>query len=253
MHKEGKLVLVGAGPGDPELLTLKGLQAIQTADVILYDALVNTTLLAHNNNAKKVFVGKRKGHHSYNQTEINTLAVGFAKEGHKVVRLKGGDVGIFARSAEEVEYAQLMGVETEMIPGISSYSGIAATHQIPLTRRCAYESLWITTGHTCDGSISEDIALAAQSTATVVVFMGMSHLKEIINTFKTHKPDHYPVAIIQNGTLPNERHIVSDLKNVVQDVADAELGSPALIILGNAVKDGVCKLMKHLKEKEEVL
>jgi uroporphyrin-III C-methyltransferase len=83
--------------------------------------------------------------------------------------------------------------------------------------------------------------------------MGMSHLKEIINTFKTHKPDHYPVAIIQNGTLPNERHIVSDLKNVVQDVADAELGSPALIILGNAVKDGVCKLIKHLKEKEEVL
>ena len=253
MHKKGSLVLVGAGPGDPDLLTLKGLQALQTADVILYDALVNSALLDNSDRAKKIFVGKRKGHHSYNQTEINSLAVGFAKEGNKVVRLKGGDVGIFARSAEEVEYAQLMGVKTEMIPGISSYSGIAATHQIPLTRRCAYESLWITTGHTCDGSVSEDIALAAQSSATVIIFMGMTHLEEIIHAFKMHKPVHHPVAIVQNGTMSNERHIVSDLNHVVQDVADAGLGSPALIIVGNAVKDGVCKLMDQIKKKEVIL
>lgn len=253
MDKKGKLILVGAGPGDPDLLTLKGLQAIQTADVILYDALVNTQLLMHNDSAKKVFVGKRKGHHSYSQTEINALAIGFAKEGNIVVRLKGGDVGIFARSAEEVEYAQLMNVETEMIPGISAYSGIAAAQQIPLTRRCAYESLWITTGHTCDGSISQDIALSAQSSATVVIFMGMSHLNEIIDMFRAYKPDDFPVAIVQNGTLTNEQHLVSDLKHVVQDVANAGLGSPALIIIGNAVKDGVCKLINQLKEKEEAL
>jgi len=253
MRKKGSLVLVGAGPGDPDLLTLKGLHAIQTADIILYDALVNSALLDHSDRAKKIFVGKRKGHHSYNQTEINTLAVGFAKEGNKVVRLKGGDVGIFARSAEEIEYAQLMGIETEMIPGISSYSGISAAHQIPLTRRCAYESLWITTGHTCDGRVSEDIALAAQSSATVVIFMGMTHLEEIIHAFKIHKPAHYPVAIVQNGTMSNERHIVSDLNHVVQDIADAGLGSPALIIVGNAVKDGVCKLMDQIKKKEVML
>lgn len=253
MRKKGSLVLVGAGPGDPDLLTLKGLKSIQNADVILYDALVNTTLLNHNESAKKVFVGKRKGHHSFSQNEINNLAVGFAKDGNKVVRLKGGDVSIFARSAEELEYAQLMGIDTEMIPGISSYSGIAAAHQIPLTRRCAYESLWITTGHTCDGSVSDDIVLAAQSSATVVIFMGMTHLEEIIHTFKTHKPDHHPVAVVQHGTLPNERHLVSDLKHVVQDVADANLGSPALIILGDAVKDGVCKLVQRIEENEHAL
>lgn len=253
MLNKGRIILVGAGPGDPDLLTLKGLKAIQTADVILYDALVNKKLLEYNLLADKVFVGKRKGHHSFSQSEINTLAVRFAHEGNKVVRLKGGDVGIFARSAEELEYAQMMGVDTEMIPGISSYSGIAAAHQIPLTKRCAYESLWITTGHTCDGNVSQDINLAAQSSATVVVFMGMSHLDEIIKTFQTHKPDDYPVAIVQHGTLPNERHIVSNLKNVVADVKEAGLGSPALIIVGNAVKEGVCKLMNELKQKEQVL
>ena len=243
MPDKGMLSLVGAGPGDPDLITVKGLQVIKDADLILYDALVNKQLLDSNPAAEKHDVGKRKGQHTYSQTEINKLIVYNVQKGKHVVRLKGGDVSVFARAAEEIEYASFFGIQTQVVPGISSYSGIAAQHQIPLTRRCEHESIWVTTGHTCKGQISEDIKHAAKSSATIVILMGMTKIKDIQTELLKYKSEDYPVAIVQNGTLPNEKHHVTNLGNLVQDVLKHNLQSPALIIVGYAVVDNVCKLV----------
>ena len=243
-----EIVLVGAGPGDPELLTIKGLNAIQKAEVILYDALINPRLLDHNPIAEKVFVGKRLGFAKMNQDEINSLLISYALKGKKVVRLKGGDPMIFGRAAEELQYASLFNIPTQVIPGISSYTGIAAQHQIPLTKRGENESIWITTGHTQDGEISKDIPLAAQTNATVIVLMGMHFLNKIIRTFAQHKPKNYPVAIIQNGTTANEKVIVGTLENIVALKEEHQITNPANIIFGNSVIDHVIQY-KNLKSK----
>lgn len=243
MPGKGMLSLVGAGPGDPDLITVKGLRVIKDADLILYDALVNKQLLDSNPAAEKHDVGKRKGQHTYSQTEINKLIVYNVEKGKHVVRLKGGDVSVFARAAEEIEYASFFGIQTQVVPGISSYSGIAAQHQIPLTRRCEHESIWVTTGHTCKGQISEDIKHAAKSSATIVILMGMTKIKDIQTELLKYKSEDYPVAIVQNGTLPNEKHHITNLGNLVQDVLKHNLQSPALIIVGYAVVDNVCKLV----------
>jgi uroporphyrin-III C-methyltransferase len=246
---KGKITLVGAGPGDPELLTIKGLNAIKGADVILYDALINPVLLKHNNHAEKVFVGKRYGFARKNQEEINQLLIEFAIKGKTVVRLKGGDPLIFGRAAEELSIAQLFDIPTQVIPGISSYVGIAAQHQIPITKRATYESVWITTGHTNDGKISSDIAIAAQSKATVIVLMGMRFLNDIITEFLRYKPANYPVAIIQNGTTAAEKVVVGTLENIINQVKEQQIGNPANIIFGHAVTDNIVAF-KHLKSAE---
>jgi uroporphyrin-III C-methyltransferase len=239
MHNKtkGTLTIVGAGPGDPELITLKAIRAIEQADVILYDALVNPVLLKHNTLGKQYFVGKRKGEHSFKQLEINTMLVDFVLEGKNVVRLKGGDVSIFARAAEEIAHAERFGIIATLIPGISSFVGIAAAHRIPLTRRCQYESIWVTTGYTCDGKPSEDIANAAQSSATVVILMGITHLDEIVSIFSTHKPADYPIGIVQNGTLPNEKWVTGTLSTIVSRVNEEGVSNPATIFVGPAVND----------------
>jgi len=244
----GTIQLIGAGPGDPDLLTIKGLKAIQNADVILYDALINPKLLDHNPIAQKVFVGKRRGFAQKTQDEINALLVSYALDGKKVVRLKGGDPMIFGRAAEELSYASLFNIKTQVIPGISSYTGIAAQHQIPLTRRGANESIWITTGHTQDGQISKDIPLAAQTNATVIVLMGMKNLVKIRNEFLKHKPTNYPVAIIQNGTTKNEKVIVGTLENILHQQREHKIDNPANIIFGAGVTDTVTQY-KNLKSK----
>lgn len=243
---KGSICLVGAGPGDPELITLKGLKAIQNAEVILYDALINPLLLDHNPVAKKIFVGKRKGFAQKTQEEINQLLVHFAAQNKKVVRLKGGDPLLFGRACEELSYAALFDVETSIIPGISSFTGIAAQHQIPLTKRSISESLWVTTGHTRDGQISSDIPLAAQSSATIVVLMGMRFLKEIIRAFREHKPKTYPVAIIQNGTTKAEKVVLGTLETIEEEVQKHSISNPANIIFGAAVLDQITQY-KNLK------
>lgn len=239
MHNKtnGSLTIVGAGPGDPELITIKGVEAIKQADIILYDALVNEKLLDHNHAGQHYFVGKRKGEHSFKQSEINSMLVGFVQQGKRVVRLKGGDVSVFARAAEEIAYAELHGISPKLIPGISSFTGIAASHRIPLTKRCLYESIWVSTGYTCDGRPSADIAHAAKSSATVVILMGMTHLKEIVEVFREHKPECYPIGIVQNGTLPNEKWITGTLGTIVDLVEEEKIGNPATIFIGPAVSD----------------
>lgn len=243
MHKKikGELTIVGAGPGDPELITLKGINAVEQADVILYDALVNKEILIYNTKGKHFFVGKRKGAHSFKQHEINQMLVNFILEGKDVVRLKGGDVSVFARAAEEIDYALKHNIEATLIPGISSFTGIAAAHRIPLTRRCQYESIWVTTGYTCDGRPSPDIEFAAQSTATIAILMGMTHLEEIMRLFSTHKPKNYPVAVVQNGTLPTERWVLGTIENIAKKVSDAGINNPATIFVGPAVTDSTTR------------
>ena len=247
MRKEikGELTIVGAGPGDPELITLKGINAIRQADIILYDALVNKKLLKHNTKGKHFFVGKRKGAHSIKQHEINKMLVNFILEGKDVVRLKGGDVSVFARTAEEIDYAEQHNIEARLIPGISSFTGIAAAHRIPLTRRCQYESIWVTTGYTCDGRLSPDIEFAAQSSATIAILMGMTHLEEIIRLFGTYKPKNYAVAVVQNGTLPSERWVVGTIESIVKKVNEAGISNPATIFVGPAVTDSTSRWQLH--------
>lgn len=233
-NQKAKISLVGAGPGDPELLTLKGLRAIQSADVILYDSLANPVLLDHNPHAKKVFVGKRRGWQRFSQDQINSLLLDFARFNYHIVRLKGGDPMVFGRAMEEIEAAKEQGIEVEVIPGISSYSGMAAYHQLPLTQRGVSRSFWVMTGTNKDGNLSADIGIAASSSATVIVLMGMSKLAEIVYEFAQHKPHDYPVSIVQNATRPDARILTGQLDNIVALNAIAELGSPGLLVFGAA-------------------
>ncbi len=237
-HK-GKITLVGAGPGDPDLITLKAIKKLNKADVVFYDALVNPVILDHAYQAKQVFVGKRKGLHRFSQDRINEMIIGAAQEGQKVVRLKGGDAMVFGRAMEELTAARSLGLETEVVAGISAYCGIMAQQQIPLTKRCTYESFWVTTGYTCDGKISEDIHLAAKSSATVVVYMGMTHIIDIINAFRQHKPADYPVGIYQDGTLDTARHVIGNLDNIVELKQQHRIKNPAIIVFGAAVLEGL--------------
>ena len=234
--KTPKLTVVGAGPGDPDLITLKAIKALKSADVILYDALINVDLLNYaSKKSEKIFVGKRKGCYRYQQEQINELIVSRAKSDGHVVRLKGGDPFIFGRGAEELDYAQLYGVKTDMVPGISSFMAVPAYQGIPLTKRNASESFWVITGTTKSHKLSTDVALAAKSTATVVILMGMGKLDEIVAVFQSENKGNTPVAIIQNGTTKNEKVGFGTVQTICKIVKEKELSSPAIIVLGEVV------------------
>lgn len=237
--KKPKLILVGAGPGDAELITLKGIKALQSADVVLYDALINRDILEHAAGARKIFVGKRKGYHSCSQDEINKLIVDHAFESGTVVRLKGGDPFIFGRGTEEIDYAGSFGVETEIVPGITSSVAVPAYQGISLTKRHVSESFWVVTGTTSAGKLSADIRLAARSTATVVILMGMSKLNEITQLFREAGKGEVPVAVIQNGTTANEHFGCGTVNTIDEVVRDKKLGSPAIIVIGEVVRESV--------------
>ncbi len=234
--KHPKLTLVGAGPGDPDLLTLKGLKALQAADVVLYDALANEELLqyvpAH---APRIYVGKRAGSHKMTQEDINRLIVACASYYGHVVRLKGGDPYVFGRGHEEQVFAEKAGIPSEVVPGISSAYAVPALQNIPLTKRGVSESFWVITGTTRSGKMSEDVKLAAQSTATIVILMGMGQLQEIKQVFESCGKQDTPVAIIQNGSLPEEKIGMGLVKNMVEMAEKNKLASPAIIIIGEVV------------------
>ena len=231
-----KLTVVGAGPGDVELFTLKGVKALQSADVVLYDALVNPSLLEYAQNAELIFVGKRKGCYAYQQDQINDLIISRARSHGHVVRLKGGDPFIFGRGAEEMEIAAAAGIEVAMVPGISSSLAVPAYQNIPLTKRGSSESFWVITGTTKDHKLSEDVQLAAQSAATVVILMGMSKLGEITNLFRKSGKNETPVAIIQNGTTAEERIGVGTIDTIESVVQELKLTNPSIIVIGEVVR-----------------
>jgi uroporphyrin-III C-methyltransferase len=231
-----QLTLVGAGPGDPELITLKGIKALQAADVVLYDALANENLLEYvKPGTPLVFVGKRRGSCAFSQKEINQLIIENAyKYGH-VVRLKGGDPFIFGRGHEELEFAKAFDIPVAIVPGISSAIAVPEMQQIPLTTRGISESFWVTTGTTKDGSISKDIALAAKSTATVVVLMAMSKLEEIMQIFDSEGRSQTPVAIIQHGTTANEKFVLGTVDTIAAITRKEGIDNPAIIVIGEVV------------------
>lgn len=236
MINQAKITLVGAGPGDPDLLTLKGLKAIQSADVVCYDALCNEALLVHApNHARKIYVGKRANQHKMKQSEINLLLVQYALTHGHVVRLKGGDPFVFGRGHEEMSYAESFNIPVEVIPGISSAIAVPELQGIPVTHRGISQSFWVITGTTSTGELSKDIALAAQSTATVVILMGMNKLPEIVQTFQLHGKMETPAMVIQNGSLPNEKVAVGTVETIQSEVVVHQLGSPAIIVIGNVV------------------
>ena len=238
--KTPKLTVVGAGPGDPELITIKAIKALNSADVILYDALVNVSLLEYaSTDAELIFVGKRKGCYTYQQEQINDLIVSRAKSHGHVVRLKGGDPFIFGRGAEEIDFVRDFGVETEMVPGISSCMAVPAYQGIPLTKRGVSESFWVITGTTKSHRISKDVALASKSSATVVILMGMSKLDEIVSIFSSEGKGEIPVAIIQNGTTQFEKCGIGTINTIQDIVMNKELSSPAIIVIGEIVNQRV--------------
>lgn len=234
MHR-GKLTVVGAGPGDVDLITLKGVKTLQNADVVLYDALVSNELLEYAPKAEKIFVGKRKGCYSYQQAQINDLIVERATLGLHVVRLKGGDPFVFGRGAEEMEHAAAFGVEVDVVPGISSSLSVPASQNIPVTKRGAAESFWVITGTTKEHKLSNDVALAAKSNATVVILMGMSKLGEIMQLFKKEGKEDTPVAIIQNGTTEHEKIGFGTVASIENKAREQQLSNPAIIIIGEVV------------------
>lgn len=233
-----KVALVGAGPGDPELITVKGLRAIQQADVILYDALVSPELLNHAAPAcKKIYVGKRKGKKEFPQEEINQLIVFYAIRFGFVVRLKGGDPNVFGRGHEEMEYVRRRGIPVELISGLSSALAAPAVAGIPLTKRGINESFWVITGTLSSGEMSNDIVLAAQSTATVIILMGMSHLQEIALLFQQLRSPCEPIALIQEATTSNQKVALGTAADIFQSAVDLGISSPAVIVVGKVVHE----------------
>lgn len=233
-----KVTLIGAGPGDPELITVKGVKALEKANIVLYDALINRELLKYApKGSKMIFVGKRKDYHRYSQEEINELLVKYAFEYGNVVRLKGGDPFIFGRGSEEIEYIESFGIETEVVSGISSSMAVPASQGISLTKRGVAESFWVITGTTSSKKLSNDVCLAAQSTATVVILMGMSKLKKIVEIFKRFNKGNVPTAIIQNGTTKNENIGLGTIDSILEVAEREKLSSPAIIVIGEVVKE----------------
>jgi uroporphyrin-III C-methyltransferase len=235
-----KVTLLGAGPGDPELITLKGVLALNKADVVLYDALIDPVLLKHApKSAIKIFVGKRVGKHSLPQEDTNQLCVSLAKKHGHVVRLKGGDPFVFGRGAEEIEYIEAFGIQTELIPGITSAIAVPASVGIPVTKRGVSESFWVVTGTTTAGELSSDLTLAAQSTATVVILMGTKKLPEIVATYQKAGKGNLPIAIIQSGTTREEQITAGYIADISQKAIDNRVEAPAIIIVGEVVRESL--------------
>ncbi|WBU90124.1 uroporphyrinogen-III C-methyltransferase [Cellulophaga omnivescoria] len=236
--KNPKVSLVGAGPGGVDLITLRGIKVLQQADVILYDALVSIDLLSEiDNSIPKIYVGKRCGKHSLLQGDINKLIVESAyKYGH-VVRLKGGDPFVFGRASEEIEYVESFGIPVTVVPGISSAIAVPASQGIPVTRRGVSSSFWVMTATKKDGSFSNDLILAAKSSATLVILMGVRKFIKIAQEVAKHRSKLTPFAIIQNGTLGKETCITGTLSSCNTVKNNINIALPGVIVIGDVVAE----------------
>lgn len=231
-----KIILVGAGPGDPDLITVKGLRALQQCQAVLYDALLDETLLeAAPAHAPRIFVGKRCGQHSFTQEQINKQLVTHARQYGSVVRLKGGDPFVFGRGQEELAYARTQGIEVEIIPGLSSATSVPGLAGIPVTSRGFSNSFWVITATTKQHRLSADIYLAAQSKATVVILMGTRKLAEIAAVFRAGRGADTLVAYLENGSRIDQRTVCGTLATIEQQAKSMRLGSPGIIVIGEVV------------------
>lgn len=231
-----ELYVLGAGPGDPELLTIKGYKILQQADVILYDNLANKELLdIAPANCDKVYVGKQPYGEYTPQETILELIKHYCFTKSRVVRLKGGDPFIFGRGFEEIVYARQLGITTHFIPGITSMQA-CGLEDIPLTHRTVSEGIWVVTGTKKDGSLSADLRLAMQSNATVVIYMGMKQLTSIADTYMQEGRGSTPAAVIQHASLKQQKSVSGLVKDLPAMVSDNGLTHPAIIIIGYVVE-----------------
>jgi len=242
----GKVWLIGAGPGDPELMTLKAARTLREADVVLIDDLVSRGCLAHaRSDVKVIEVGKRGGCKSTPQEFIERLMVQYARQGKNVARLKGGDPFVFGRGGEEQEALRAAGIEVEVIPGVTAGIGAPATLGIPITHRDMARGAIFITAHTKDDA-EPDWAVLARTGLTLVIYMGITRLESIVGKLRdAGMPATTAACGIENGTLKTQRQVVSTLRSLAEELRAADLGSPALIVIGDVVrlaneKNGVC-------------
>lgn len=235
--EHGEVYLVGAGPGDPDLLTFRALRVLQKADIIFYDRLISREILNFaRRDAEKFYVGKQRSNHCVPQSEINELLVNYAKQGQTVVRLKGGDPFIFGRGGEEATALAENGIDFQIIPGITSASGCAAYAGIPLTHRDYAQSCRFVTGHTKNGKLDLDWAKLSSESETLVFYMSLKNLGVICDNLIQHgMATAMPVAVVEQGTTVKQRVVTGTLKTIAGAAKQAGMASPALVIVGKVV------------------
>ncbi len=237
LSEQGEVFLVGAGPGDPDLLTFRALRLMQRADVVLYDRLVGDPVLELiRRDAERIYVGKRPDHHTMIQEDISALMVRLAKEGKRVLRLKGGDPFIFGRGGEEIEMLAEHRIPFQVVPGVTAASGCSTYSGIPLTHRDYAQSCIFITAHGKDGVLELDWEVLLRPNQTVAIYMGLSSLKILSDNFAKHGADpDTPAAIIDNGTRPNQRIVTGTISNLYEKATEQKFTGPSIIIIGGVV------------------
>ncbi len=235
---KGEVYLVGSGPGDPDLLTFRALRLMQQADVVLHDRLVTDDILdLVRRDAERIYVGKKRGDHAMQQEDISRTLADLAKQGKRVLRLKGGDPFTFGRGGEEIETLAAEGISFQIVPGVTAASGCAAYAGIPLTHRDHAQACVFVTGHTKDDKLDLNWTMLSQPNQTVVVYMGLNSVAEFMTSMAEHGvPTGTPAAAVDNGTRVNQRVVIGTVDTLAKNIEDAELPGPSLIIVGHVVE-----------------